>query len=412
MVSLSNSLVYPYKKGFFNYKATSNRSSLGISFPLPTATTLSLGSSYSLDRDLLETSTLDQLNWGYIQNLEYNIGISQSLNPWWLHSRKNPYSRNAVIQSALSRNDYNITVKNILFSAIESYIGIRKIERSIIYLNDTLILHDEFLKAQQQLFTRGSISWREYEKARLEKWEYEKNLFDLENERVSLQSELFRLTGIMIENTNTESLIDPDDELFTHNFLDTRKEEINAIEKKSLYLTKESLSMTRLLNRQNNAPLLKLEWSTLFKLPVASLDSLGDVWRRNNFDDNIHNNWALTVALDVSSLLSPINKMHTLKFNEENRTIEELLKTLEVEKQKERNFYSLIITQTQEKIEKLSEIIANDDTRIQENKTLKDRGVISLLEYNQAELSYKEKQTLLLNLQDDLWLCTFIRSYY
>ena len=411
-VTLSNSYVYPYKRSFFDNKATSNKTSLDMAFPLPTATILNLGGSYSLNRDLLETSNLEKLDWGYTQDLEFNIGISQSLNPWWVHSRKNPYSRSAVINSTLSKNEYNLTVKSVLFTVIESYFMLRKIERGIIHFNDTLILYDELLKAQQQLFSIGRISWNEYEKTRLEKWEYERSLFDLEKDRASVQSELYRLTGIMIENANAEILIDTEDALFMDIFTDIQKEAVNALEKTSLYLMKENLQMARLLNRQSNAPLLKIEWSTLFNLPVAAFYSLDSVWSRKNFGENIRNNWVLTVALDLSVFLSPVNRMQERRYNEETRSIDELLKTLEIEKQKEKNYYDFVIIQIKEQIEKLSEIIENDASRVQVNKTLKDRGAISLLEYNQSELLYKEKQTLLLNLQDDLWLSTFIRSYY
>jgi len=411
-VVLSNNLFYPYKNTFYDNIATGNQSSLDLLLPLPTGTVFSIGGSYSLGRDLLETSTLERLNWGFIQDLEFNFGLTQSLNPWWLHSRRNPYSRNAAIQSTISKNDYNITIKGMLFSGIETYINLRKTERRIIHLKDTLILYDELLQAQYQLFSRGSISWREYETTRLEKWDYETTLFSLENEQAFLQGELYRFTGMLIENVNIESLPDTEDALFMGIFVDITKEKIDTLEETSLFLLKESLQMTRLLNRQNNAPSLKIGWGTLYKLPVSSSSSLGDVWKRKNFDDNIRNNWSITATIDLSSLVFPINKMQTLQYKEQTLTIEELLNTLAIEKQNEKMLKDLLIIQTQEQIERLSVLVADDYIRIQEDETLKNRGVISALEYNQVGLAYKEKQTLLLNLKDDMWLYTFIRSYY
>lgn len=411
-VVLSNSLVYPHKREFFDDLATGNRSSLDFSFPLATGTALKLGGSYLLTRDLLETATLEKLDWGFTQDLEFSIGLSQSLNPWWFHSRQNPYSRNAAIQSSISKNDYNLAIKGMLFTAIEAYISLRKIERSITRLEATLVVYDELLSATQQLFDRGSVPWREYEKVRLEKWEYESSLFALKNDHASVQAELFRITGVKIENVSFETLVTPEDDLFIGIFMNIQKEAIDFLEQNSLYLTKESLQMSRLLNRQTNAPSLMIEWSTLYKLPISDKSSLRDVWKQDNFDNNIRNNWTLTISLDLSVLLSTINRMQTRQFNEEMRTVDKLLRTLVMEKQKERQQYEIQLNNVNEQIARLTVIIANDDVRIQENEVLRTRGAISSLEYDQAMLEYKEKQALLLNLKDDLWLYTFIISYY
>ena len=168
----------------------------------------------------------------------------------------------------------------------------------------------------------------------------------------------------------------------------------------------------RLINTQNNSPSLKVSWGTLYKLPVSPADSLRDVWKKNNFDNNVLNNWSLTIALDLSSLLSPLNKKNTLQYIEEMRTIDELLGTLTNEKQKEKNIYILLIGQIKEQIERLSALVASENVRLLEDMALKDRGIISALEYSQTQLSFNEKQTLLLNLQDDLWLYTLILSYF
>ena len=411
-VILSNSLVYPYRHSFYDDLATGNRSSLDMLFPMPTGTVFSLGGSYTLTRNLLETSTLESLNWGFTQDLEFNISVSQSLNPWWIHSRRNPYSRNTAIQNAISRNDFNISIRNILFLGVETYIGLRKIERSIIYLNEMLVFYEELLQANRQLLSRGSISWREYEIIRMEKWQYESGLFALRNERASIQGELYRLTGMLIENVHRETLFSPENDLFTSVFINIQKEEINTLEESNLHLMNESLQMTRFLNRQVNAPSLRIEWGSHYVLPVTSANRLDSVWVRRNFDNNIRNNWSLTVALDLSVFLTPINRMQTLQFEEETRTINELLRTVTFETQRRRSYYSLLIRLAQEQIERLSAIAANDYVHLQEYRVLRDRGIITELEFKRAELAYREKQTLLLNLQDDRWLYTFINSFF
>jgi outer membrane protein TolC len=299
-----------------------------------------------------------------------------------------------------------------LFSAIQAYISLRKSERSIIQIQNTLTVYDELLQAYQRMFTSGGASWREYEKIRSEKWEYENSLFSFENERSSAQSELYRLTGMVIEHINAESLLDPDDPMFTEVFLGIEKSTVNTLEETNLYLMKEDLQMSRLLSRQSNSPALKFTWGTQYKLPVKPTDSLLDAWKEDkNFNDNELNNWSLTVALDLSALLSPANYRDTLQFREEIRTIDELLGTLAVEKQKERAFNTLIIQQLEQQIERLSVIVTNESLRIQEDAELKNRGVITELDYKQAQLTYNEKQVLLRNLQDDRWLYNFISSF-
>jgi hypothetical protein len=410
--SMTNNLVYPYKHKYFTNKTTSNSSSLDFIFPFPTGSILSLGTSYSITRDLLETSTLEKQDWGFIQDINYSIGISQSLNPWWFYTRHEPYSRSAIIESTLSKNEYNNLIKKTLFSEITNYINLRKIERSIVHLKETLNLYDKLLQAYRQLFTSGSVSWREYEKINSERWDYESKLFALEKERVSLQSELYQLTGIQIEDTPNELLPDIEDRLFMGIFMDIKKEAVNTLEETSLYLMKDKAQMARLLNRQLNSPSLKTVWSTLYNLPVSPSDSLGNVWKKDNFNDSIFNNWTLSVVLDLSSLLSPVNRRDNLLFKEEIRSIEELLKTLANEKLKEKAFFNFITEQIQEQIERLSFLVVNENIRLMEDETLKNKGIITPLEYEQSQLSYKEKQTLLLNLQDDFWLYTFIMSFY
>ena len=140
--------------------------------------------------------------------------------------------------------------------------------------------------ANQQLVSRGRISWRDYENIRLEKWEYESSLFSLESELVAVQGELYRLTGMLIENAYVETLISPENSLFVGVFSDIKKEAINTLEETSLHLMKENLQMARLLNRQVNAPSLRIEWGSQYKLPVSKSDDLGSVWKRRNFDNN------------------------------------------------------------------------------------------------------------------------------
>jgi hypothetical protein len=411
--TLSNSLAYPYENDEFDDKATSDETSLDLAIPLPTGSIINLSGSYSLARDLLETSTLDKKEWGFTQDLQFSVSLSQSLNPWWIHSNKNPYNRAAVIQRTLSKNDYNGTVKDILFSSISTYIRLRKIERNSTQINDTLEMYDELLAAHRTLYTSGSISWRDYEKTRMEKWEYESNLFSLENDKLAAQGDLYKLTGIVIENVSSESLLSPESPVFMQLFYDVQKQELYNLEETSIILQRENLKMNRLLNRQNNAPKIKILWGAQYKLPIKPDDSLWDAWTEgDNWDDNIKNNWSVSLLLDLSSLLSPVNLKDTRQYNEETRSLEELLKSVKIAKQNDITLNKMTIKKLEEQISRLTLIVENENIRVKEDELLKDRGVITAIDYRQEQVACSGKQTLLYNLQDDLWFYRFIMSFY
>jgi hypothetical protein len=412
-LTLSNNLIFPFEEDEFDDKATGNTASLDLSLPLPTGSTLSIGGSYALNRDLLESSTLERQDWGYAQEIGFNIGLSQSLNPWWLHGHHSPYSRLTTIQSALSKNDYNIAIKNNLFSSVQSYITLRKIERTISQIQNTLAFYDELLEDYQELFTSGGISLREYEKIRSEKWEYESELFNMESSRLSAQRELYRLTGTFIEKVYAEPLIEVDAPVFTQVFMDIQKTEITSLEQTNLFLSRENLQINRTLDRQTHSPGFKVTWGTKYVLPVQEANSLWDAWEEEkNFTDNKLNNWSLTITFDISPLLSPINRRNTRRFNQETRTIDELLRTVSIERQKEKELTALTISQLEEQIRRLSEIVLNESFRIQEDENSKNTGAITVLDYKQRLISFEEKQTTLFNLHDDLWFYTFIRLFY
>jgi hypothetical protein len=411
--TLSNNLTYPYEKDEFDDKLTSNTTSLDLSLPLPTGSILGIGGSYTLARDILETSTLEEQDWGYSQDAGFNVSFSQRINPWWMHTRRSPYSRLADIQSMLSHNNYNSSVRNTLFSAVEAYINLRKIERSIKQIHEAFIIYDELLQAYRELLVSGGTSWREYEKIRSEKWDYESELFALENNRMSTQRELYRLSGMVTENICNEVLTDPDHAIFTQMFSGLSRQAIVSLEENSFRLQKESLETSRILDRQANSPGLKVTWGTSYKLPVKPSDSLWDAWgEKDNFEDNKLNNWSLTILIDFSSFLSPVNSKATKQYNAEINILDELLKTFIIEKNKEMLFTKRMTAQLQDQIKILSSLITNETIHLNDNEKLKDAGAITALEYNQSRLKLNEKITVLNNLQDDLWFYKFIGAFY
>jgi outer membrane protein TolC len=406
-LSLSNDLVYPYEDDTFDNLAASNRSALVFSAPLPTGTVLDLTASYGLSRDMPSPE-----KWGFAQDLQGKIGIGQSLNPWWLHTGKNPYTAGAALQTNLARNDYNAAVKTALYSCVQSYISLRKAERSRDLLNERVTLYEEMLAAYRQMRDTGGVSWREMQNIRKDKWEDEESLFSLEQEINTLQSDLYQLTGVHAGTVSAEPRTALGNPLWSGLFLNAQMEDIRRLEETSIQFQKESLRHERLISRQSNAPLVKIEFGSSFNLPVKEKDSLDDAWHKDNFTDNILNNWSLTISLDLSSLLSPLNKRNEASYRLSQNTLDKLLENIYADKEKEKIQLAAIINQLEDHIARLTVIIQEEEKNIQDDKRLFDQGGLTELEYRQSLLEYRSKQTLLENFTDDLWLYQFIHSFY
>jgi hypothetical protein len=410
-LTLSNDLIYPYKHDKFDDLAASNTTSLIFSAPLPTGTLLDLTASYGLSRDML-TDMLPQEKWGFAQDLQGKIGLGQSLNPWWFHTGKNPYTAGASIRTDIAKSGYNAAIKSALFSCMRSYISLRKAERGRDMLIERISLYDDMLTAYRQMRDAGGVSWREFQKIRNDKWEDEESLFSLEQDIITFQSELYKLTGIQVANVGSESRITLDSPVWSMPFVNARMEDIRRLEEINVRFQKESLRVERLIDRQSNAPLVKFEFGTSFKLPVEEKDSLHDVWEKDNFTDNILNNWSLTLSLDLSSLFSPLNKRNEASYRLSRDTLDKLLENIYTNKEKEKNQTALVIEQLEDHIARLKVIIQDEENNIQDDKAMFERGALTELEYRQSLLEYKSRCTLLENFTDDLWLYQFIASFF
>jgi hypothetical protein len=406
---LSNDLVYPYKHEKFDDLAASNATSLTFSAPLPTGSLLEISASYGLSRDMLQ-DMFPLEEWGFAQELQGKIGFGQSLNPWWLHSGRNPYTAGAALKTNLAKNSYNTAIKSAMVSCIHSYISLRKAERSRDMLVERISLYDDMLAAYRQMRDNGGISWREFQNIRKDKWEDEETLFSLEQDISALQGELFRATGIQAENVKDEVLIPVDSPLWPMPFLSAQMEEICRLEETNIQFQQENLRIERLINRQNNAPLIKIEFGSSFKLPARETDSLGDVWNEDNFTDNILNNWSLTLSVDLSNLLSPVNKRNEAAYRLSQNILNNLLTNIHEDKEKERIQTAFSIRQLEDHIARLGLIIEDEERNIQDDTLMFEQGALTELEYRQSLLEYKSKCTLFANFADDLWLCQFTES--
>jgi hypothetical protein len=141
-----------------------------------------------------------------------------------------------------------------------------------------MLLYDDMMAAYRQMRDNGGISWREFQNIRKDKWEDEEGLFSLEQDINTLRGELFKTTGLQIGIVVNEPLIPINSPLWLTPFMAAQKEDMRRLEVTSIHFQKERLDHERLIDRQSNAPLIKLEFGTSFILPTEEADSLGDVW--------------------------------------------------------------------------------------------------------------------------------------
>jgi len=273
---LNNDLTYPYERDKFDDLATSDTTNLVFSLPLLTGTIIDFSTGYGINRSMIELE-----KYGFTQSFQGKIGVGQSLNPWWLHTLKNPYKSGAVLQAEKAKTGYNIEMKNILFSCIQTYIAIRKTERNIGILSEKIALYDDMILSYSHNLHNGSISVREFQNIRKEKWEYEQTLFDLEQNITNLKNELFEMAGVHIDTINNESLIAVNGESLTTIFLGLNKQDIMQLEQTNIELQRKGLSIEKLITRQANAPSIKVEFGSSYLLPVQETDKLNEAWKKN-----------------------------------------------------------------------------------------------------------------------------------
>lgn len=404
---IGNDFVYPYKREAFDDLATTDTTNLNFSLPLHTGSIVSFSAGYGINRSMTELQ-----KWGFTQNLQGKIGIEQSLNPWWLHTRTNPYKNGALLQTAMARTEYNIAMKNNLYSCVRAYIDLRKIERNIFILREKIALYDDMLAAYRQSLYNGVISVRDFQNIRKDKWEYEQALFNSEQNITILTNELHQRTGIKIDTISNENLVDLNEDIWLSIFLELDKNGIIQLEKTGNEIQKSGLQIDRIITMQNRAPSLKLEYGSTFMLPVQETDTLKESWKKENFKDNELNNWSINLSINLSSFLSPVNKKYRSEQQIAENTLNSLSRKIQTEKEAEKEKNNAMIHILETDIIQLTAIVDNEHTLSEDFKILFERGNLNELDYRQTLLEYKEKSVLLANYNDDLWFYQFLESFF
>ena len=406
-IIIGNDLAYPYKRDAFDNLATSDTTSLNFSLPLHTGSVINFSAGYGISRSMIELQ-----KWGFTQNLQGKIGIEQSLNPWWLHNRINPYKSGAILQSVMAKNEYNIAMKSNLFSSVKAYIDLRKAERNIHLLRDKITLYDDMIMAYRQNLYDGVISIREFQNIRKDKWEYEQALFNLEQNIAVLRSELYQMAGIQIDTVSNESLINLEDDIWLSIFGGLTKNDVIQLELTDNELQRSGLQIERLIKMQNNAPSLKFEFGSSFLLPVQETNALNEAWKKENFTDNELNSWSINVSINLSSIFSPVNKKYRLEQQMKENTLNLISRKIYMEKEAEKSRNNLLIQLLETNINQLTIIVNNEHTLSQDYKIMFERGSLHELDYRQISLEYREKQVLLDNFNDDLWFFNFLGTFF
>lgn len=406
-LTLSNDLIYPHKNEFYNDLATSNATSAILALPFSTGTVLNLSAKYTLNRGLVES-----LHWGLSQDLEGVVGISQSLNPWWIHTRDNPYTLKTKMKTAIAKCNYDSKVKISLLSCVQTYIDLRKAERNRDIILKKIALYNEKLILFKQLHANGSISLRDILEIKEYIWDFEQQLFSTENRMIALKGELYQATGISVESCSDETLIAFSSSIWEILMGETQFESASKLEEKIIHAQREILKSDRLISKQSNALLLNFNIGSSYKLPLQEIDALEKSWEREHFEDNPFNNWVMTLSIDFSSLLSALNKKNDLEYEQSQIILEELLENTYINMENEIIKNNARINQLEDHITYLTESIDRDRISIQENLEMFNKGVLNEVDYNKSLVEFQSKNTLLENFNDDLWLYNFLEIFY
>jgi hypothetical protein len=110
--------------------------------------------------------------------------------------------------------------------------------------------------------------------------------------------------------------------------------------------------------------------------------------------------------------LSPINKKNDLAEKLTRQSLNTLAGKIQAEKEVGRLQNATLIQTLESHINHLAAIIENNESNVQDDKIMFERGVLTELEYRQSSVEYNAKCLLLKNYNDDLWLCRFLEAFY
>jgi hypothetical protein len=411
-VKLTNDSIYPYKHDYYDDTMTSNMSSFIFQAPFFTGTMLDLSVSYGINRDILDSVTVIPIKWGFSQDIQYKIGIGQSLNPWWLHYRRNPYKAISNINVNLSENNINRQIKTSFFSCIQNYISLRKMERNKDILMKRISLYDDIMNTYLKIQADGIVSWKDIQEIRNDKWEDEQNYFTLEHEIINTQDILYKLTGVRVGLTAHEELFEIDAAAVKNIFPFLNITDLSRSDEINIHLQKEIIDIDKWINRQSNAPVIKFEFGSYYKLPVREKDDMADAWDKKNFDDNILNNWSFSVNIDVSNYLTSINTKNVLQYKNARVTLDRLLLDTHENTKYEKKQNAIFIKLLEDQIKRLDDIIQKEAKIIDDAKTMFERGALTEFDYRKIIIEYELKCVLLRNLNDEIWMRKFISMFY
>lgn len=376
---------------------TSMEQVLNLTLPVISGTSLRLGGNYTTTRQPVGTNQ-DVTPWSH--GVGINIGIVQSLYPYWMQGLKTDPHKSALQTTFLqSQEKLAIATTEVLKSLTATYIQLRIASRNIRLYQHTIDYYDVRLEAYTQLEEIGQVDVATI-------WQEEENL---RSQREKLDSEIATIAELR-KNISTYCGISPNTADFLPAIDTASLPPIHHSlaswdhQQKSLELEKEAVHISYVQKRQETFPTLSAT-TNISLSPKAGDSHLSQSWSNGQ---NI--NWSLTAAIDASSLLSSKLKKDTMTFQEEMNALQVKADTLATTKENNKNYCKNMIVSLQQTQAEQQRLLGNWQQKHQDLQELYERGGCSQLDVMTAEIQVKQKETQLLNTSDQLWYYQWLQN--
>lgn len=356
---------------------TSLSLSSGVSLPGGASLNGSISTMADMDEDLRDSMNL-------------SIGLSQGLYPYWIQGiRKDPALQNYELNEKSQEYRRSISYRDLILQFTNQVIQFRYYSRQIVYLEKVLELEQMELESFRELNLKGQVSATELWAKERTYWDDELRLLSYKEGFLEAQSRIKRSTGIQFKNGDEISL--PDEtmyELFKSEYIGDTPLELGE-----LITRRQELENRIVLRKQNNAPSISINFNCT-----------------PDFRDT--ESWSLQMTMDFSRVLSPDRRTNKTLELLDGALLDTENEDLLRERENRKKLLQANIERLSTQVERIEGYYENAGKLYENAGRLYENGEISLLEYRNAEMNVLQKETLLKEIEDQLWYQSFNLAWY
>lgn len=355
--------------------------------PFSSGAILNATLAYSLSRPFTPGGTYT------VQSPGLTVSLSQGLNPWWSQGLKEDPVLSALDNAILSRDIALVRQKkSVLVALTRNYIELRRIDRSLELLEQTIALRLETLASLRILFEEGAISMTKI-------WDEKQLLMDDENalvqnrgERERLNEQLRAASGIDVVNASRSALP-----------LNGAARQYPAnLDAADIDTQLTSLSLTRAVRRQKTAPIVTLSAEFSWPLETTKISEWNDAWD-SAWDDRQKPLYTVSLGVDLSPLFSGAGVRDTLIEEKNRNMLEEKKDNAHSREENEKRLLKASLLAIREQNEQYRAALAWSVELTSDAESLADQGGLSALELQSYRLQTLKRETDVSNSEDQTW---------